>query len=298
MRTRAQSNRTATLVYAGRAELAEGPVWHDGALWWVDIVAGTLNRLNPATGHNTSRATGEFLGCAAPATDGRWMIGRQRECALLDFRTGAIEPLPISLPGMHPRNRLNDGKCDPAGRFWVGSMNLDRKNGFASLYAITHRAASATQVRSGLSLANGLAWTPRGDTFFHIDTPTRRIERFDYDIATGLLSSERVLFEFAEADGWPDGMTCDSAGNLWVGLWAGKHVVYVDGQTGELLEKIPIPASNVSSCTLGGEDLRTLFVTTAWEGFDFAQRQAEPHAGNIFSMLVETPGIPVSLYRL
>lgn len=285
------------VIHAGRAELAEGPVWYDGALWWVNIVAGTLNRFDPTTGMNTSRATGGFLGAAVPCTDGRWLLARQHECTLLDWKTGGFSALAATPAGMSPRHRFNDGKCDPSGRFWVGSLSLDGASGEGALF-VTDPRGQLRQALGGISLSNGLGWSPRGDRFYHIDTPTRRLSCFEYDHQEGVIRGQKTLMQINEADGFPDGMTVDAAGNLWVALWSGHCVVRIDGQTGAILEKHPLPVAQVSSCTFGGDDLRTLFITTAWEGFSFAQREAQPLAGSLFALRTDTPGLPVVPFKI
>lgn len=288
---------TPQVIHAGRAELAEGPVWYSNALWWVDIAAGTLNRFDPETGINASRATGGFLGAAVPCEDGRWLLARQHECTLFDWETGRFTPLAVPAEGVSLRHRFNDGKCDPSGRFWGGTMSLDHAREEASLFAI-ESTGQIRRVLSGISLSNGLGWSPKGDRFYHIDTPTRRVSWFDFDLATGKMGQRKTLVEFSEADGFPDGMTVDAAGNLWIALWSGGCVAQVDGQTGVILEKHPLPVAQVSSCAFGGSDLRTLFITTAWEGFSFAQREAQPLAGSIFSLRTDTPGLPVVPFRV
>jgi len=288
---------TPHVIYAGRAELAEGPVWHEGALWWVDIVAGTLNRLDPETGVNTSRATGGFLGAATPCADGRWLLARQHDCTLFDWESGRFTPLAAPSEGISPRHRFNDGKCDPSGRFWVGTMSLDRASGEAGLFALEPHGA-IRRALGGLSLANGLGWSPAGDLFYHIDSPTHRLSRFAFDPSVGEISERKLWVEFSDADGFPDGMTVDAAGDLWVALWSGSAVARIDGKTGRILEKHALPVSQVSSCTFGGSDLRTLFITTAWEGMSFAQREAQPLAGSLFALRTDTPGLPVTPFRI
>lgn len=284
------------VIYAGRAELAEGPVWHANALWWVDIVAGTLNRLDPASGFTLSRATGGFLGAAVPSADGRWMLVRQHECTLFDWETGRFTPF-VAPQGLSPRHRFNDAKCDPAGRLWAGTLSLDQMPGEASLFMIEPEG-KVRQALTPLSLSNGLAWSPKGDRFYHVDTPTREVSCFDFDLATGALSHRKVLIRFKESDGFPDGLTCDAEGNLWIALWSGGAVAKVDGRTGAVLGRHVLPVSQVSSCTFGGDDLRTLFVTSAWEGFSFAQREGQPLAGSIFALQTDTQGQPVVPFRI
>lgn len=287
------------VVYAGRAELAEGPTWHDGALWWVDIVAGTLNRLDPQTGINTARGTGSFLGAATPTTDGRWLLARQNDCALLDWSTGQITSFTKldERHGLTHRHRFNDGKCDARGRFWVGTMHLDRRDDLSAFYII-EPMGSVRKVLERVSLSNGLAWSPRGEWLYHIDTPTRQVSRFAYDGESGKLSERKTLITFAESDGFPDGMTIDSAGCLWIALWSGHAVVRVDGESGQIIERILVPAPQVSSCAFGGPGLRTLYITTAWEGLSFADREAHPLAGCIFSLETDTAGLPVMPFRI
>jgi sugar lactone lactonase YvrE len=280
------------MIYAGRAELAEGPVWFGGALWWVDIAAGTLNRLDPATGINCSRGSGGYLGAAVPCTDGRWLLARQHDCSLLDWENGRFTPLAAPLDGVRERHRFNDGKCDARGRFWIGTAHLDQKPNEASLFVVEPEGR-VRRVVSPLSLSNGLGWSPDNKTFYHIDTPTRRVEQYAFDVATGTLANRSTLLTFADGDGWPDGMTVDGEGHLWIALWSGSAVVRVNGRTGHIMERHSLPVSNVSSCTFGGTDLRTLFITTAWEGFTPAQRHAEPLAGCIFALRTSTQGLPV-----
>ncbi len=284
------------LIHEGRAELAEGPVWHGDALWWVDINAGTLNRLDPSAGINTSRGTGGYLGAAVPSADGRWLLARQHDLSLLDWETGRFTPVASPAEGMSARLRFNDGKCDAAGRFWVGTKSLDQEEGAASLYAL-QPTTGIRRVLQGLSLSNGLAWSPDGGWFYHIDTPTRRVRRFTFDLSAGALGPGETLLQLGDQDGWPDGMTCDAEGHLWVALWSGRAVLRVDGLTGRVLERCELPVSNVSSCTFGGPDLRTLFITTAWEGMSETQRQAEPLAGGVFALRTDVPGQPVHLFR-
>jgi len=284
------------LVYAGRAELAEGPVWHAGALWWVDILAGTLNRLEPVTGLNTSRGLGAFVGAAVPTSDGRWLVARQYDCAVLDWATGALNPF-SRFDGVRPRHRLNDGKCDPCGRFWVGSLSRDGALGESALFVV--EASGETRlVVPGVSCSNGLAWSPAGDRLYYIDSLARCVDGFRFDPATGALSERKTFIALSESDGMPDGMTIDAEGNLWVALLEGGGLLHVDGRTGAVLRRVALPATLVTSCAFGGADLRTLFITTAWEGRTRAQRDAEPLAGSIFALRVDVGGLPVVPFKI
>ncbi len=289
--------RTATkpeLVYAARAELAEGPIWHDRALWWVDISAGTLNRLDPANGSNTARATNGFLSAETPADDGRWLIARRNELAWLDWETGGLAHFRSSPRPSGTTLRFNDGKCDAAGRFWVGTLDLAGKKNRCSLYCVEKNRTR--RILSGISLSNGLAWSPSGESFFYADTATRRVDRFRFEAERGRLSERTALVTLARSEGWPDGITCDAEGNVWIACWGAGQVLCVDGRTGRRLSRIRIPATQVSSCAFGGEKLDQLFITTAWQGFSTEQRASEPLAGGIFAITTSSSGQPTNLF--
>lgn len=275
----------AELLYDGKAELAEGPVWHDGALWWVDILAGTLNRLDIATGINASRATGDFLGAAVPTTHGDWLLARRHQIVRMDWRTGQLETL-TELHGQQERLRFNDGKCDPHGRFLVGNMHRDAFPGSACFYQFANRRL--TRLFGGVTISNGLDWSPDGSRFYYADSLTGRVDVFDYDAGSGHMENRRTLVTLDSKQGVPDGLCCDSNGNIWLALWDGGAVECFDGLTGASLERIPVPVGKVSSCCFGGERYDRLFITTAWEGHDRARRDAEPLAGGIF---VARPGV-------
>jgi len=287
--------KSVQVAFAGRAELAEGPIWYEDALWWVNIAVGTLNRWDPRTGFNTSRATAGFLGAATPCRDGRWLLARQRDCIFLDWQTGEHSVFARTPAGLHDSHRFNDGKCGPAGNFWVGTMSLKQRPHEAALYVLS-ASGEFHRARTGLTLANGLAWSPDGRRFYHVDTPTRRVKAFDFSAGDSRLSNESTLIHFSDTNGFPDGLTCDEEGHLWIALWGAGEIVRVDGQSGKVIARHALPVSQVSSCTFGGPNLSTLFITTAWENLTFSQRQSEPLAGSIFSLETNTRGLPVTLF--
>jgi sugar lactone lactonase YvrE len=273
---------SAELFYDGKAELAEGPVWHEGALWWVDIFAGTLNRLDSSTGINSSRATGDFLGAAVPSIHGDWLLARRHQIVHIDWWTGQAETL-ATLDGPQNRLRFNDGKCDPRGRLIVGTMHRDGQTGAAALYQFS--GGRLRLLLDGVTISNGMDWSPDGSQFYYADSPTGRVDVFDYDLETGALQNRRPLIQLRH--GVPDGLCCDRDGNLWLALWEGGAVECFDGSTGATLERIDLPVKKVTSCCFGGDNLDHLFITTAWEGNPRDQRDAEPLAGGIF---VAQPG--------
>ena len=280
------------LLLDARADLGEGPAWdaRAGLLTWVDIRLGRLHFFDPRDGSDRSLDAGESLGCAAPRRDGGLILGLRHAIALLDpsseKRTRLAEP-EAGMPG----NRFNDGKCDPAGRFLAGSMDDAEVEATGSLYSLAPDGKLKTLL-TGLRISNGLAWSPDGRTFYHIDTPDRRVMAYDYDLQTGDIDRPRPAVTLPPELGWPDGMTSDAEGLLWVALWGGAKVTRWDPRTGRLLAEIPIPALNVSCCVFGGEDLTDLYVTTARKGMSAAELERYPHSGGLFRVGTGVRGMP------
>jgi sugar lactone lactonase YvrE len=270
-----------------RFELAEGPVWVRQSLWWVDIMQGTLHRWDPQSRTHETRHTGDLLGAAVPCTDGRWLLARNRSLVLFNWDLGRGDVV-AQLEAEGERNRCNDGKCDPSGRFWFGTMNMDGAEQQAALY----RFGAAGECRSmrDFSISNGLAWTEDGTMMYYIDSPRRRVDAFDFDDEMGRIANRRTLIEFEERDGWPDGMTIDSNECLWIAMWGGSKIVVVDSGSGRRISELAMPVSQPTSCTFGGDQLSDLFVTSAWEGMTPQQRKAEPLAGSLFHLRTDVTG--------
>lgn len=292
---RQMNSQPAQLLYEAKAELAEGPVWHDGALWWTNISAGTLHRLDLETGQNTSRATGDFLSCAVPTTAHDWLIARRNEVSRFDWTTGKITPV-AALPTSDPRLRFNDGKTDPAGRFFVGTMHRDLTKGQAAFYRLTSGQLQ-TQI-TDVTISNGLDWSPDRTRFYYTDTPTGRVDVFDYDVTTGVMLNRRPLVTIDQKSGYPDGLCCDAEGNLWVALWGGSRVECFDGLTGKSLTQISVPTRQVSSCCFGGPERNQLFITTAWEGYSETARAVDPLAGSLFTLQPGVRGQALTLAQI
>ncbi len=279
------------LLLDARATLGEGPAWDapSGLLTWVDIYAGDLHLYAPDEATDTVLDVGGPLGCAAPTRDRQLVLAHQGGIARLEFFDDLI---PLANPEAHlPGNRFNDGKCDPAGRFLVGSMDNAEVEASGSLYSL-HPDGSLHTLLSGLRISNGLTWSPDHQTFYFIDTPTRMVTAYDYDLATGDIANPRTVVRVPEALGWPDGMTSDAQGKLWIALWGGAAVTRWDPATGALLETIHFPALNVSSCVFGGADLTDLYVTSARKGTDEAALAQYPFSGGLFRVRTKIEGMP------
>jgi sugar lactone lactonase YvrE len=239
----------------------EGPSWlpDRGALVWVDIEGRKLFMMD-ARGVVEGRELSERPGCVVPTLDGRLLLGLEHGIAVTSFEDPELRWIVRGdIPG--PQLRMNDGKCDPSGAFWVGSMALDETPGAGSLYRMTVDGELRT-VLTDVSISNGLAWN--GRELYYIDSPLRRVDRFELDdegeIAS--LDGRRTVIDLSESEGVPDGMTIDDNGNLWVALYGGARVSCFDPRSGRELERIAVPTERVTSCCFGGSDMSTLFITT------------------------------------
>jgi sugar lactone lactonase YvrE len=280
------------VVTASAAEIGEGPVWdsRSGRLVWVDVLAGRIHHTDVRTGATETTQAPLHVGAVAPRRaggfvaalqDGFWVVGdgpARRITSIAEARAGL---------------RFNDGKCDPAGRFWAGTMAYDQSAGAGALYRLDGDGR-ATRVLDGVTISNGLAWSHDGRAMYYIDTPTQRIDAFSYDPSTGDISERRSVIKVPPGAGAPDGMTIDAEGGLWVALWGGSAIHrYVD----ERLDRvIRLPVSQPTSCAFGGPDLEELYVTSAWEGLSVPERKAQPLAGALLRVRPGVRGIPPSVF--
>lgn len=285
----------AEVAVAGPAEVGEGPVWDDaaGELLWVDIPVGLIHRWRPGTSTVATIAADQPVGAVALRRTGGLVAAVRDGFALVDEETGELERLrPVEID--RAENRMNDGKCDSAGRFWAGTMSEDMRPGAGSLYRLDPDL-TVTTVLSGVSVSNGLGWSPDDRTMYYVDSLERAIDAFDFDAQRGKLSNRRRLVAIEAEDGMPDGMAVDSAGFVWVALWGGGAVRRY-GPAGELDSVVRLPATQVSSCTFGGADLRDLYVTSASRGLSADDRRRQPDAGAVFRVRVDVPGVPAARF--
>lgn len=273
------------LLHEAKATLGEGPVWDARTqnLYWVDI----LNKKVFAW-DQTIAEVDDFVGCLAPQPNGHLILGKRFSFVDLDPDTGHQAILAaVSEPAA---NRFNDGKCDPAGRFLAGSMDMNEKNATGRLYRFDGKKVET--LISNVTISNGMAWSPDHKTFYYIDTPTREICAYDYDITHGEINNRRVAFTVPESMGWPDGMTSDMQGNVWVALWGGAQISKWNPRTGKLLEQIPIPALQTSSCAFGGKNMNELYITSARVGMSETALSKYPLSGGVFKVETTIEGMP------
>jgi sugar lactone lactonase YvrE len=274
-----------------KASLAECPVWSvdEQALYWVDINAPSLNRFDPVRGANLAwpmpQAIGSFAlrargGFVAALRDGIWFVHGQ----------GDLERKIAAAPYDPAHQRFNDGRADPQGRFWVGSMNEKRDANSARLYRLSSDLDLAP-VLEDMMISNGLAFSPDGRTMYHADTPARTVRAYDFDGAHGAPSNGRVFARFDGENDRPDGAAVDSEGCYWSAFYRGGKLVRLSPQ-GRLLAEYAVPAMCPTMCAFGGEDLRTLYVTTARQMREADELARLPESGGIFAMRVDVAGLP------
>lgn len=290
------------IINDAKATLGEGPAWDSqtGTLYWLDILEKKIY-FHHQDENGFIQLEG-MPGCLAPTKDGKLIValsGTTNERShvgkfvLFDQTGGGLAPVKDTLLASvnEPvNNRFNDGKCDPAGRFLVGTMNMDEESPSGALYSFD--GSQVTRLIDGVRISNGLAWSPDYKTFYYIDTPTREVNAYDYDFATDELANPRVAVTVPETLGWPDGMTSDTNGNLWIAMWAGAAVTCWNPQNGNLLEQISLPAKNVSSCVFGGKNLNELYVTSARKGLGDADLMAYRHSGSLMRVETRVEGMP------
>jgi sugar lactone lactonase YvrE len=246
----------------------------------VDILNGNIHEFCTVRGKHRILPVKEMVGAVALCTNGDFLAALKRGLAFIDRRSGAVRQL--FHPEAHlPENRFNDGKCDPAGRFWVGTMALSEKKEAGSVYMIEKDLSHSIKLK-GVTISNGMAWSPDNKTFYFIDTPTFEVVAYDYDIKTGTITNRRVAITIPKKEGFPDGMTIDSEGMLWIAHWDGWQVARWNPATGEKLFSIPLPVARITSCTFGGEDLQDLYITSASIGLSEKQHEEQPLAGSLF----------------
>jgi sugar lactone lactonase YvrE len=266
--------------------LSEGPGWHEERqeLLWVDILGCRFHRatLTAGGGPGTVDTTvlDRHVGAVAPVAGGGYVLAAGQGFVFVD-EAGATRELAQPEAG-HAEVRMNDGACDPQGRFWAGTMAYDESPGAGTLYCLELDGQCRT-VLSGLTISNGIGWSPDGAVMYLSDSGTARVDAFDFDGALGALSGRRTLIHIDQAGMAPDGLTVDDQGDLWVGLYGGWAVNRY-GPDGTLRATVDIPVAQATSCAFGGGDRNILFVTTGRERLNDAARERQPDAGRVFAV--------------
>ena len=285
------------VVAGGNAILGESPLWSpaEAALYWVDINNPTIHRLDPASGARERWHIETEIGSIGLAGPGRMVAGLRTGAHYVDLETGKIEPIcDPEGEGRFNRNRMNDGKIDRAGRFWVGTMNDPGHQPLGTLYRID-RDGGAAPVLGGIRVPNALCWSPDSRVMYFTDSYSHQIWAFDFDLETGAMENKRVFAAIAEDAGVPDGATVDADGFVWCAHMFGSRVSRY-APDGSLDRTIALPVPQVTSCAFGGADLETLYITTASLRMDRAALAEQPLAGALFAVDPGVRGLPEPVF--
>ncbi|XP_022089748.1 regucalcin-like isoform X2 [Acanthaster planci] len=271
--------------------LLEGPHWDDDSqcLYFIDYINGAVHRWNPETQNHETRTIGDRVSSVVTTrTPGVLCITTKHRFVFLDWESGLVTHI-AEIDQDRPENHLNDGKCDSMGRFWAGTVGpletptkVKPKQG--SLFRLDGDG-SVTKHVDGVDISNGMCWSHDYRTMYYIDSLSGRVDAFDYCLETGGLSNRRPAVEIPNQEGFPDGMTMDTEGMLWVACFDGSKVNRYNPQTGEKLQTVRFPCSYVTSCCFGGKNLDTLYVTTSNDGLGDQKLREEPLAGSLFKAL-------------
>jgi len=277
-------------VLEARARLGESPIWHSNQklLYWVDVYNHRVHQFNPATGKDRFFDVGNVVGAIATAGKDRLIMALRHHLAFLNTQTGEVTTI-LEIEGNLPDNRFNDGKCDPQGRFFFGSMCSSEKTQ-ASLYCYD-TDGSLNVMETGLTISNGLGWSPDQKTFYLTDSPQQKIYAYDFNSVTGNISNRRIFVDLTNESFYPDGLTIDSEGHIWSAMWDGWCVIRFNPKGEEIL-RIKLPVQLPTSCTFGGEDLQTLYITTASVGLSQAEIEKSFSSGDLFALQTDVTGLP------
>ena len=267
-----------------RLTVGEGPLWDEKRriLYTIDIRGKCIRGLEWDTGKHVQYDYPQEIGCIALTEDGA-LLAAMTEGIYIAERDGSLKP--VCVPKTLKGRRFNDGKVGPDGRFYVGTTDYQHKGAFYRL----DPDGRLTELFDEVGCSNGLAWSKDGRTLYYCDSPTKLLEAFDFDAASGTLSNRRTVMELPCETGEFDGMTIDEADHIWAAVWGAGSVLCIDPESRRVLKQIHFPVSKPSCCSFAGEGLKTLVVTSAAFQTDPA---AEPEAGHTFAMKVSVPGLP------
>ena len=296
-------NYRAELLKEIQPVVGEGPSWDETnqCLLWVDIMGKAAHQYDPASGEDRCLPLPCEPGTIVPRENGGAVLATSEGFAFLDLHSGELDPI-VSLSEAQAEHRFNDGKCDPQGRFWAGTMFQDESRPLEEwepvgiLYRLDHDLTSHP-VLTQTTIPNGLTWSPDGSIFYFIDSPRFDVMAYDFDAVQGNLSNPRQVVKIPDAIGFPDGMTSDLDGNLWIAHFGTGLVSHWNPRSGELLGKIELPLRYATSCVFGGRDRDELYITSARVLLDEQQLAEQPLSGSLFVAPPGVQGIPSYPFR-
>ncbi|MDA3900653.1 MAG: SMP-30/gluconolactonase/LRE family protein [Spirochaetes bacterium] len=264
-----------------RSILGEGALWnkHSNRLLWIDIEDKKLFEYDPVTEIESVYQLPLQIGTVVPVNADSVILALKDGIYSFDMRTESL----TKRADNPEKFRFNDGKCDPAGRLWVGTLDSEKfSRPLCSLYKIGPDFVIHKMIEK-IAISNGIAWSQLGTEMYHIDTPRKVVTVYSFDQNSGTVSNGRIAIDLKAETGSPDGCTIDNRGNLWVAMWQGSAVLECCPQTGRVLNRYPVPAPNVTSVAFGGTDYETLYITTAQTGMSAGEKKQHPLAGTLFS---------------
>nr|WP_199077491.1 SMP-30/gluconolactonase/LRE family protein [Pedobacter sp. ASV19] len=285
----------AELLVQTKLILGEAAIWHpDWAKFlYVDIDGEKVGAIDPQTPRIEEVNTGKKVGTVVPVSADTLLVALQGSLGLLNFKNGEFKEL-TTIEQEITTNRSNDGKCDPAGRLWVGTMDVNARLHQGALYCFD---GNLKKVIGQTSVSNGLCWTRDHQTMYYIDSFEYNIRAYDFDLKNGLISNERIVVRTTDTDVIPDGMCIDEEGMLWVAMWGGGCVNRYDPATGAMTGKVNVGVPLVTSCALGGKNMQQLFITTASKGLSEQELMRFPDSGSLFIVDVGVCGLPPHPYQ-
>lgn len=271
-----------------KGDLCEGILWDErsGTLLWVDVFKNTIIQWNPGSNSFFRKEFNSIITSIGKDAAGGFIVAAGDYIQLLDETFVMRHQTQLEMP--NPNVRTNDGNVDPLGNFWIGSMAYDAKARMGDLKRVAGNFQIDTILRN-VTISNGMDWSPSGDIFYYIDTPTQQVSRFNFNLDSASLGQELDPIDVSDSPGAPDGMCVDAEGNLWVAFWGGGQVRNFSPE-GKLIGVVRVSASLVTNCVFGGEDLSTLYITTADASHEDFVKGSEPMAGSLFSVDVQTKG--------
>lgn len=287
----------AELLVPSYCTLGEGTLWHNGrrSLFWVDIEGRILFEFNPSNRSTTRWDLPQRVSAVFESKDSeRVVVALEDGLAFFHLPSRQLD-WHVHIEKHISSNRGNDGKCDARGRIWLGTMDIDCRDHCGALYRIDRDNTVAVMLKP-LSVPNGMAWTSDNATMYFIDTPTRKINAYAFDLEKGEMTFSRTAVDVPPDMGMPDGMCIDAEGMLWVAHWGGYGVYHWDPITGTLLGKIDIPCPYVTNCAFGDDDLRTLYITTAKSDLAGERLRQYPLSGSVFTTRPGVQGTAAFVY--
>ncbi|CAM4186656.1 SMP-30/gluconolactonase/LRE family protein [Lederbergia lenta] len=286
----------AQILFHTKHMLGEGPTWdsENERFMWVDIVGKTLQSYDVKANHVHKWSFSEYVTTVVPINKEEVVLAMHNGVYIFNLISEELTPLANPIKNLNIR--FNDGKCDANGRLWVGTMEVHGSANEGALYCVFPDGSVKEKVVP-VTISNGIAWNTTNDMMYYIDTPTKKVAAYDFNVQTSKVAFRDYVVAIPDGQGAPDGMTIDEEGMLWVAHYGGWKVSRWDPQTGKQLDEVRVPCSNVTSCTFGGKDLNELFITTARQGLDEEELRKQPHAGGVFRVETKTRGVKAYSFR-